>query len=329
MNQLRILICVDGNHRIGMGHFYRTVNLAFELRKNNHKIIFLTRDPIIKKLLPKSFECKLIKNDSKLNQKKTIEELKSNILIIDKLREKTRTIKILQKICKNIISIDYIGKNKKNIKKNINILYPKSGISSNSISGFKFAIINKNFLKIKPIVIKKKIDSLVVIQGGSDTRCFIPKIINALNRLKEKFKVSVVLGPSFNCWSKLQRVLENNIKPLKIYHNVKNMGSLMSKHDIAITGGGMTMLELSYLGIPSIIICGENFENETATLMKKMGFGINLGYNPKLSEKQIASSTSELINNYITRKNMNTHGKKIIDGKGARRVSKVIMSLGV
>ena len=323
------MISVDGNHRIGMGHFYRSVNLAINLRKNNHKVVFLTRDSTVKELLPKSFKCQLIKKYSLLKQKKIIDELKSDVIIIDKLKEKTKTIKMLQKICKNVIAIDYIGKNKKIIENSINMLYPISGNTTGSFSGFKFAILNEKFLKTKPIIVKKKINSLLVIQGGSDTHCFIPKIINALNHLKESMKISVVLGPSFNCWNNLRKALKNNTKPLKIYHDVKNMSSLMSKHDIAITGGGMTLLELSYLGIPSIIICGENFENETATLMQKKGFGINLGYNSKLSENKITSITNELITNYNIRKRMNTHGKRIVDGKGLRRVSKVIMSFGV
>ena len=93
---------------------------------------------------------------------------------------------------------------------------------------------------------------------------------------------------------------------------------------MAITGGGMSSLELCCLGIPSIIICGESFENETASLLAKKGFGINLGYNKKISKEKIAVVSKELMMNYEQRKKMNKMGQKLIDGNGTKRVSSII-----
>ena len=99
----------------------------------------------------------------------------------------------------------------------------------------------------------------------------------------------------------------------------------MVKNDIAITGGGMTSLELCNLGIPSIILCGEEFENETSSLLEKNGFGINLGYKKKISKKEIALTVKKLMSNYQQRKNMNKIGKKLIDNEGIKRVTDIVL----
>jgi len=99
----------------------------------------------------------------------------------------------------------------------------------------------------------------------------------------------------------------------------------MRNHDIAITGGGLSLLELAYLGIPSIVICSEKFEEETAKMMEKAGFGKNLGYFKNVSPTKIIKTTDELIENYIERKKMNQNGQKIIDSKGTKRVVEQII----
>ena len=44
-----IIIITDVDHEIGLGHVYRSLNLDKELKKNNFKIVFLTKSKILKK----------------------------------------------------------------------------------------------------------------------------------------------------------------------------------------------------------------------------------------------------------------------------------------
>lgn len=329
MKTLRILILVDGDHQIGMGHVYRSLHLVNELKKYKHNIMFLTNTLQAKKILSSQFRCmSLPRLQSEKN--KVIRKLNPDIIILDKLKESTKNLKTYSKHCSKIVGIDYTGSNKKLIQYGINMLYQKSGVINNdSFSGFEFAILNKRFTKKKPIQVRKKVNSIIVLQGGSDTECFTPKIVNALNSLEENVGISVVLGPAFKCWKKLEKATNENKKRLKIYHNVKNMQRLMSKQDMAITGGGVTLLELCSLGVPSLIVCGAPFENETASILQRKGFGINLGYGGKISEKKISIAAKRLLADYSKRKRMNKIGISLIDGKGVERVAKIINKIGM
>lgn len=311
-----------------MGHVYRSLNLARELKKYKHKITFLTKTLPAKRIISRQFKCLLLPRlQSKKNQ--IFYKLKPDIIILDKLKESKEDLKIYNKNCTKIIGIDYTGPNKNLIQHGINMLYQKSGvINDKSFSGFEFAILDKRFIKEKPIQIKRKINSIIILQGGSDTECFTPKIISSLNLIKDNFEITVVLGPAFKCWKNLEKAIKQNKKRIKILHNVKNMPKLMSKHDMAITGGGVTLLELCSLGIPSLVVSGAPFENETALMIQRKGFGTSLGYGGKLSQRKISTVTKRLLADYYKRKSMNKIGRSLIDGKGVQRVALVIEKVG-
>lgn len=318
----KIIIKTDGDNSIGLGHIYRTLNLAKELTKK-YKVIFLTNSTILKKIIPKKFIIKEIRNNEK-DLQNILDNVNPKIIIIDKLRERSKDLKILRKKSE-IIAIDYTGKNKKMIKMGINMLYQKSGIlGENCFSGFDLTILSESIRKKNPITISKKVKKILVIQGGSDTPCNTPLIIESLNKINENIKIDVIIGASFECWKKLETALKNSIHHVKLFHNSKNIGKIMASNDMAITGGGMTSLELCHLGIPSIIVCGALFENETSSLLATYGFGINLGYKKRLSKEKIVGATKELMMNYELRKKMNNIGPKLIDDKGTKRVSRII-----
>jgi len=250
---LRILILVDGNHKIGMGHVFRALNIAKFLKKRKHKIIFLTKESSAKKIISKTNECKLSQKFDDRKIIKFLHEFKPDITILDKLNETRKNLMILHKIQTQIVAIDYTGKHKDMIHYGINYLYQKSGMKKNSYSGFKYTVLDDNFLKNLRKMFQKNIQTVLVLQGGADTYCFTPKIIKALDEIDLDFKISVVLGPSFKCWSKINRVLKNCQKPVKIHHNVKNMTPILKEGDFAVTAAGNSLLELAFLGIPSLI----------------------------------------------------------------------------
>lgn len=320
---MQIIIVADGNNKIGMGHVYRALNLSSVLKKNGHKIIFLTKEPFTKRAMSKTNECKLIQKLSNNQIQKFLKKKSPDIIIIDKLNETKKNLITFKKFCP-IIGIDYTGKYKELFDYGINILYPKSGISKKSFSSLDFAIFNEKFKQIKKKKIRKEVRSILILQGGADTHCFTPKIIKAVYGLENNFKISVVLGPSFRCWSRLNHALKKMGKPVKIYHNVKNMPFLMQKYDFAITAAGNTLLELAYLGIPSVVICAERFEVETAKLLESKGFGINIGFGGNLSSSKIRHKLTDMITDYNLRKKMNRIGPTLVDGKGTSRIVKII-----
>ena len=134
---MKILFLVDGSLKIGMGHIYRSLNLANELQKKN-EIVFLTREKLSSKIFKKYYKTFFIDKNNITKEKNIIKLFFPDLVIIDKLKERKITISNIQSICKNILFIDY---RKKNISKNfhgITMLYPTSAFSSEKNSKMKY-----------------------------------------------------------------------------------------------------------------------------------------------------------------------------------------------
>lgn len=320
---MKIIFLADGNTKLGMGHVFRSLNLAKTFRKNNHKIIFITKDQIAKDIISEKFECKLISQNPTQSLNKILEKFLPDVIILDKLNETKKFLLILKKFCP-IVGIDYTGKHKELINYAINILYPETGKTKLSYSNINYAVLNEKFLKNHKRQINKKVNSILILQGGADTHCFTPKILQSVIGANQDFKISIVLGPSFDCCKKLEPILNSNKDSIRVFQNVKNISTIMKKSDLAITAAGNTLLELAFLGIPSLVISAEKFEIQTAKLLEKYGFGINAGYGGNLSQKQITIKLLRLVDDYSTRLSMNKIGPKLVDGKGASRILKII-----
>jgi len=323
--KIKIILCADGSHEIGMGHIYRMKNFSVYLPRN-FQIYFLTAS---KKMVANITKSKKIIDTRRPSFERKIRNINPDIIVVDKLKESTKKLEMFKKNSKFLIGIDYTSKNKNFLDLGIPILYHNTALSSINLKNiFDFAILEKSFLKNQGIGVKKNINSLIILQGGSDTHSFIPKILEATNMINNSIEITVVVGSGFKDWKKLEKSTKRNKNKVKVLHNISNIHNVMSKHDLAITAGGMTLLELAYLGIPSIIVCSEKFEEETASKISKMGFGINLGYGEKISSKQIARKIELLSSNYQTRQKMNKRGRQIIDGKGGFKISQIIQKIG-
>jgi len=57
-------------------------------------------------------------------------------------------------------------------------------------------------------------------------------------------------------------------------------------------------------------------------IVKKMA--LNIGYGKDITKKSIEKKFLKLLNNYELRKRLNRNSKTIIDGKGAKKISKII-----
>jgi len=318
---MKIIIFADGDNKIGLGHVIRSLNLATIL-KTKHRVFFLSEKIESIKILSEKFQTYNLKQDLDI-----IKGIKPDLLVIDKLKISKKILLQLNSITKNILAIDLIGKDYGLIKYGIPILYPKSSFKHNNEKfDFRYTIINKKFRNYRKNQINKKVNNILIIQGGADTHCFIPKIINALKKNEQNFKYFIILGPSFKCWNKLKKVIEDRMD-LKILKNVKNIEKVMSKMDLAISATGMTGLELCYIGVPSIFISAEKFELETAECLERQSFGKNLGFGRNFTKDILNRELENLAKDFQLRKKMNKIGRKLIDGRGLYRITEFINNL--
>ena len=89
MINLKILFLADGSQKIGMGHIYRSLNLANEL-KNKNKILFLTREKLSYKIFNKKYKTFFVKKEDRSKENFLIRKINPDLIIVDKLKERNR-----------------------------------------------------------------------------------------------------------------------------------------------------------------------------------------------------------------------------------------------
>ncbi|MBI3631444.1 MAG: DUF354 domain-containing protein [Candidatus Staskawiczbacteria bacterium] len=318
--KFKIVFVVDANSKIGMGHLIRCLALAEELdKKLNCHITFLIRKSVVgrREVLKYGFEVKKRLSDENadviITSLPNIEQAYSK-----QLKKKTKLLVILDESPKTIFFADIVVRgttvpefSKRGSDRKIKFLLGPDYVILND----KLRKFNLKHKKIKPVV-----KSVLITVGGGDLNNLTPKIMSALNNFNSIEKM-VIVGPTFRKTSSIARYKNYNVK-----YSVTNMAELMFSADLAISGGGMTLYELASVGTPTIVLCQTPDQLIEANIFQKKNAIINLGMGKKIDKKNITDCVGTILNNRRKRELMSRVGKKIIDGKGAQRIAKEIIS---
>ena len=160
--------------------------------------------------------------------------------------------------------------------------------------------------------------------GGSDITNLTSNIVKSLLSI-ENIKISIIVGPFFSHHQELKNIIKSNqnitlnVSPSKIW-------KLFSKADVAISNGGNTLFELACMGIPTLCIPSVKHEIKYSQVFHSQNFSLSL----KLREKNpiiIRSSLLKILDDPKLQKQMCIAGKKIVDGKGLSRVTKILLEI--
>jgi len=319
------------NKELGLGHIYRCMTLARHMSR--HSIYFLVEDyGGVKSVLRdnKIYKIYDLKRNSgiKYELQKTLDlirEKKIDILIIDRFKTRNNYVKAVKKFVKTIVvsdltNIDYdadlvvngfVGF-KDSIRKN------KYGITC--ILGPKYQILNEKYEQ-KPIRKKKRFD-LLITMGGFDDKKIIEIISKEIIPFLDRLKVKIILGPATTRSRAIANLESKFKKNLIIVQKTKNMREEILDSKFGICGGGITSYEFTNVGVPFAIICQYPHQLQTAAQWHKNKIGLNLG----LPNKQLGNKLESIFDDILAGVTY-TRSKKIkVDGFGARRISKIILS---
>ena len=346
MGKLKVAFRVDGHAELGMGHLMRCLALARSIKeKADSDILFITKgnEETIKRIFSEGHRIKSIPIGSSKDEESAlaIDELKlfkPAVIITDLPYTTADFLKELKKLGRLLVSIDDLalvtfcsdlvtsGYLSAKLKK-----YKMTNPAAKLFIGADYLMLNKKFEEMnkKRRKIIKNARSTLVTLGGADPANLTAKVVKALCKINKKLKVTLVLGPAYVHNRELLELL-NEIKDSKpkfvVKSNVKEMTKLMMEADVAITAGGETIYELAATGTPAINISHVEHQSINARELERKGVVINLGLGKDVSEEQISSTVEYLLEDNKRRQKMSARGKKLVDGKGAKRVAELILA---
>ena len=107
------------------------------------------------------------------------------------------------------------------------------------------------------------------------------------------------------------------------------MALLMRDADIAFTAFGITLFELAYMGVPSVVIANYREDKEDLEAYDKLGIGIPLGFHEEVNEIDIRNAVESFLHKRELLNEMSKTGRTLVDGKGAERIVRAIENIGV
>ena len=342
-----IFIRVDSSTKIGYGHLIRCLALADTLKKS-FKINFICTNlngNLISQICKKNFEVFRFNTKSqRINVKKDAEKTisiikkyrnKKSLLILDSYILSQEWENRVRPYVKRLIVIDDLMDRKhscdliidQNLHTQMNSLYTKS-VPKNCVKllGPDYAILRNQFIaqrkyaKIRSLPIK----NILVSFGGTDNENHTLHALTSLKKLNSDVNVNVVTGTA-NIGKKIIKNFCKKNFNYNYFEQVENMAKLMQVADLCIGSSGTTTWERCCVGLPAIAIVASNDQKDIASAVSKNKCIINLGKIKKSDNVNYVRLMKNLKNSEL--QNMSRNCMKLVDGKGAARISKYIFSM--
>ena len=325
MKKKKILFRADGYVKLGMGHIYNCITLAYCM--TDHEVLFVTREDCelgLKKIIDSKFHYRTIKNDDELFN--VIEEYKPDVFVNDCLNTEADYIQKLKTIVPRVVTIEDLGSGAYKADAVLNALYDSPENATDKFySGYKYVCLRDEFLTMTPKPYSETVQNIVVLFGGTDPANLNEKTYQAAIEIHKQYpnvSFSFITGIGYDC--EKHGVLTDEKNNVFVYQNVPVVSKYTKKADIAVTSQGRTIYELASMGIPAIVLSQNPREATHNFATMKHGF-LNLGLGEEIDTPTIANTLSWLIETPNVRKNMRDLMLHCDLKSGVERCKKIIL----
>ncbi len=360
MEKKLLLIRADANNKIGLGHVMRCLTIAEAAEKAGIKTVFLMADDGAEELLKERGQAyhilhtdfadmegelpvlyKVIENCTKTEYRATsIQEAESDdrpkiVFLLDSYQTTEKYVRELKtRLNKNHIQLalmeDY-GNSPyhADILINYNIYGTDFSYEKNApktLLGCRYMPLRQAFVQQK-YKVREQVKNLLITTGGSDTYRIGAQLAKQLADKQfadnSKLSLHIVCGKFSKSREELLQLASQKTN-IKIHTDVKEMWTLMSGCDAAISAAGTTLYELCAIGIPTIcfsfaenqILPGTAFAAHTP-----IPYAGDYEQNPNAMFATILTKLEALCTMpQPKRKQISSQLKTTVDGKGPKRI---------
>ena len=170
--------------------------------------------------------------------------------------------------------------------------------------------------------------NVLVTVGGSDPGNVTLKIVQALQSLEAKsFEALVVVGNNNPHQELLQAAVRRGSLPIRLACDVSDMSTVMAWADVAVSSGGSSVWELSFMGVPILGLIRAEQESRLLNSCSKQGLAVSLGWYQSVTVREIAEKLMAVAHNKELRSAMAKAGRNQLDGFGPQRVVSCIREM--
>ena len=339
-----LVIRVDTNNKIGLGHFMRCRAFAQAWARQGGHSIFVMADAsqiILERLVSENIQVELLDNlEDEIDHINRIGDQNSaEWLIIDGYQFSAEYMKALKQRRWKILLIDdgvpllhypvdiilnqnqYVDKSIYADKTNAKLLL-----------GTQYAVVQEEFFRTRswrrdfPNIGSK----LLITFGGADpnnnTMGIINSIIENCSAFLSEIDTRIIIAGT----NKQKPSIENLVKYLKniqVFSDVQNMADHIRWCDILVSSAGYTVIEASLHQTPMILIPNSNNEKQLASKMNEIGASIVFMDLQEPNCHLIVNLICKLLKDGDKRKQLGKAAGRLVDGNGTSRVIDEMLNL--
>lgn len=318
-NEVDIVIRADGSKDIGMGHIFPMSILAKSLQEVNHTVHFISLDDpyALEILTAHGLSYSTVPAVDSFDEIKSfIQQLKPQIVINNTWQnESSRHFEALSAAHSKIIGFHQMGLGLQRSDVVINPL-PTVFLDVNPGEVKAKYFYGPDYLIIPPQLqslsrqIKtghQEISKVAISVGGTDKWNLGPTIQQSIAEILPRSDTEILTGGLY---------LEQFFR--KLY-----------EADLAIVGGGNTILEVAFMGTPTLGVADAPWEERAIQYAQKMGCSIYLGNNLDVQSATFTEYLRQKVADLTLEKRqaMSQAGKQLVDGQGLQRITEIINDL--
>ena len=306
----------------GMGHIYRQINLANELRKKGWEIFFYIPNfaPAIDLLSQSNFTSVIMGSQSNVTE---YFKKKFDVVILDIQDTTESLIFSIQKCTRYIVSFEDLGAGRNHVDLLIDCNLPPSKIknlssSTKELFGSECSVLHPDFAyyHAESKNFGTCLQSILISMGATDPKNMTLPLTNFILHEKHELKLTVLIGHNTKITHALNQ-LSSQFKLLDIRGPVSNMAQMLWGHDVVICSGGVTLHETISVGTPAFVINQVEHQQTKARFVEKSGAAINLGMGIQYDVEKLREALN--LKKHVLEL-MSLKAKQLIDGRGLYRI---------
>lgn len=333
-NETRILVYVNGSHKIGLGHIVRMDVLARYLSTIGLTPVFLTT--------AETKGCEILEaagwpvyaspEGDPFIPAAVLDAVDPQLIILDVLTTDARQLADLRKrTSARIVSFDDTSGGLHVADAVINSLvfskgrYDPSTCRGALYEGPEYLIFSENLSATEPPhKIRENANRVLLAFGGTDDHAIAGRLVTALNLVDGPLYIRISRGPGTRPDETLEAAISASSHSVSIFQSPDNLFEKFVAADLVVCAGGMMLFELAALGVPSAAIAAEKHEVENITFGEAAGFTAYLGWQRDLDFTVAANRLRGLLQKPDERTRMAVAGKACVDGEGLQRCGAII-----
>ena len=340
---MNVLIRADGNEKIGSGHIMRTKSIANELKRLGAKVLYALADERGKKLINNEFQSVILSSnyeclDDEIDAlSSVVKEQKIKLILLDSYFVTPKYFKELKKLakvayiddldafayeCEALISYGaFFDKNEYKARQNL---------AKKHFLGSEFAPLRAEFYSTQKSSKNTQKKQVLLTTGNTDLLGIMPRLLEAfLSDESLKNLEFLAISGAFNEHENKLLALSAKHKNIKVLKSPENMAQIMAEADFVLSAGGSTLYELASLA--KAVICFSIAANQNNIKSWAEAGAMLYAGDAKADSHSVVARSVNLLKSLLNDENLaKTLGQKahfFVDGKGAIRLAKELLSL--